>query len=91
MLSWVSRPSRASSRVSTLASSRVSMLPPHSTRPNVRPLNRPGSLEIRRQTNRSRPFHDRLLDVDQQAHGMLDLPLGDEQYVVDELAHDRSA
>ena len=36
----VRRPSRANSRVSTLASSRVSMLPPHSTMPTVRPLKR---------------------------------------------------
>ncbi len=34
------RPSRASSRVSTLASRRVSMLPPLSTSPTLRPANR---------------------------------------------------
>ena len=89
MASWVRRPSRASSRVSTLASSRVSMLPPHSTRPTVRPLNRSGCAQHGRQAGRARALDHGLLDVDQQAHGVLDLLLGDQHDVVDQLAHDR--
>ena len=48
-------------------------------------------LEGGRQAGRAGAFHHRLLDVDQQAHGVLDLGLGHQHDVVDQLAHHRPA
>ena len=43
-----------------------------------------------RQAGRARALHHRLLDVDEQAHGVLDLRLRDQQDVVHQPPHDRS-
>ena len=46
-------------------------------------------LQHRGEAGRARALHHRLLDVDQQADSALDLLLGDQDDVVDQLAHDR--
>ena len=86
--SWVSRPSRASSRVSTEAIRRVSMLPPRSTRPTLRPGETIRRREHRSEAGGAGAFDDGLLDRDQDRQRAFDLVFSDEDDVIDEMAHD---
>ena len=86
--SWIRsraiRPERARSRSSTLASSRVSILPPVRTSPTLRPRKRSGWASKRGEAGRAGAFGHRLLDLEQQADRRLDVALGDQQDLVDQ-------
>ena len=78
------RPSRTRPRISTEASRRVSMLPPHSTRPTLRPANSSRIGEQRGQAGGARALGHRLLDLEQQGDGVLDRRPRRPQHAVDQ-------
>ena len=86
--SCVSRPSRASSRVSTEAISLVSMLPPLRTRPTFSAGEARGIGHDRGEARGAGALDHRLLDRDQGRDRALELGFVDERDVVDEAADD---
>ena len=65
------------------ASSSGSMLPPESTRPTFLPAKRAGCRSSAASAGRAGAFDQRLLDLEQHQHRLLDVAFVDQQQVVD--------
>ena len=79
-----SRPARTMPRSMMSASISGSMLPPHSTRPTLRPAKALAVPQQRGQAGCAGAFDDGLLDLQQQHDRLLDVALVDQHDVVDE-------
>ena len=75
------RPARTMPRSMISASISGSMLPPHRTRPTLRPRKRSGCAQDGREARRARALHHRLLDLEQHHDRLLDVALVHEQHV----------